>query len=280
MKKTLLFTIIMLAVFAAAVISVSKKVETEWQQPQSDSIELEVSSPVEQVEKEFKVHKYQTSENFEEIYKNDADYRGQFATPYADGMLTVEQAASYCGTAIETWYPNYHFDGPFYIQLVTWPRGNDAPVYSSVYKEYADAEAPSSDADPDVIGIPKREIQCEIDAYTGKITRLNSTNYYGFDMLEEPELDEATGQQLVAKATDILKEFGHTGFEKYFIGTNSLNCSYEMVLAGQQTVVYISFVKMDGEIIFEDFTMETNADNIKETTNAIAVEGKDILQTE
>ena len=58
MKKVIIITISMLAVFSVLVGVSANQLTYRWQTPQQDEIELTASSPVEMVEKEYKEYPY------------------------------------------------------------------------------------------------------------------------------------------------------------------------------------------------------------------------------
>lgn len=281
MKKTITITVIMLAVFSAIVVFFSSRVENSWQQLQSDSVDLTVSSPVDMVEKEYKIYDYQTGEEYSAIYKNAAEYCGMFAVEEQDGMLTAEQAASICGNAFETWYPQNSLEGPFYLQSVIYPHTDDRVEYSAVYMEYINYDKSVFEADLTKLGSPKREMNCGIDAYTGKIIKLNS---HAYD-IDEPELRDETDLteeiecQLVDKSIEILKEFGYYKLENYCIGENPTNMTYELIFTDKQNIaVSIDFSKQNDVLVFESFCLETNKNNIQSAVEYIAANGKEIVR--
>lgn len=281
MKKTMALTLAMLAVFSVIIMAFSSKVESGWQQPQSDSVDLTVSSPVDMVEKQYKIYEYQTGADCIDIYRHASEYRSMFSVEQKDGMLTTEQAASICGNAFETWYPQNSLAGPLYIQLVTYPHTENKAEYSAVYMEYIDYDAFTFEGDITKLGPPKREMNCEIDAYTGKITKLNS---YAYDMDElelrdELNLTDELEQQIVNKSIEILGKFGYSGFENYIISTNSMNATYELIFTDKQdTVVNIDFSKQNDVLTFESFSLEPNKENIQFIIEYLAVNGEDIIQ--
>lgn len=281
MKKTIALTIAILAAFSLIIMAFSSKVENGWQQPQSDSVDLTVSSPVDMVEKEYKIYEYQTGTECDGIYKNASEYRSMFSVEYKEGMLTAEQAASICGNAFETWYPHNLLTSPFYIQSVIYPNTNDKVVYSAVYMEYMDYDKSTFEADITKLGPPKKEMNCEIDAYTGKITKLNS-HAYDMDETElrdKPVLDEQTEQQLVDEAVKVLAEFGYSNFQNYYISENPTNYTYDMFFTDKQSlVVSIEFSKQDNVLIFESFCFEPNEENIAMMIEYLNANGKDIAE--
>ena len=281
MKKTIALTVAMLAVFSVIIMAFSSKVESDWQQPHSDSVDLTVSSPVDMVEKQYKIYDYQTGADCSDIYRHASEYRSMFSVEQKDGMLITKQAASICGNALETWYPQNPLAGPIYIQLVTYPHTENKAVYSAVYMEYIEYDALTFEGDITKLGPPKREMNCEIDAYTGKITKLNS---YAYDMDEtelrdEIDLTDELEQRIVNKSIEILGEFGYSGFTKYSITPSFLNTSYDLIFADKQsTVVYIEFSKQNDVLMFESFSLEPNEEDIQFAIKYLDVDGKDIAE--
>ena len=281
MKKTIALTVAMLAVFSVIIMAFSSKVESDWQQPHSDSVDLTVSSPVDMVEKQYKIYDYQTGADCSDIYRHASEYRSMFSVGQKDGMLTTEQAASICGNTFETWYPQNSLAGPIYIQLVTYPHTENKAVYSAVYMEYIEYDALTFEGDITKLGPPKREMNCEIDAYTGKITKLNN---YAYDMDEtelrdEIDLTDELEQRIVNKSIEILGEFGYSGFTNYSITPSFLNTSYDLIFADKQsTVVYIEFSKQNDVLMFESFSLEPNEEDIQFAIKYLDVDGKDIAE--
>lgn len=281
MKKTIALTVAMLAVFSVIIMAFSSKVESDWQQPHSDSVDLTVSSPVDMVEKQYKIYDYQTGADCSDIYRHASEYRSMFSIGQKDGMLTTEQAASICGNTFETWYPQNSLAGPIYIQLVTYPHTENKAEYSAVYMEYIDYDAFTFEGDITKLGPPKREMNCEIDAYTGKITKLNS---YAYDMDEtelrdELDLTDELEQRLVDKSLEVLQQFGYLDFKNYIIYPNTMNVAYDLIFTDKQsTVVNIDFSKQNDVLVFESFALEPNKDNIQFAVEYLAANGKNISE--
>ena len=281
MKKTIALTIAILAAFSLIIMAFSSKVESGWQQPQSDSVDLTVSSPVDMVEKEYKIYEYQTGTECDGVYKNASEYRSMFSVEYKEGMLTAEQAANICGNAFETWYPHNLLTGPFYIQSVIYPNTNDKAVYSAVYMEYMDYDESTFEADITKLGPSKKEMNCEIDAYTGKITKLNS-HAYDIDereLRDEPVITDELEQRLISESIEILKEFGYSDIVNYYIAENFTNMAYDMIFTdGNSLVVYMDVSKQNDILVFESLAVETNKDNSREIIEDINIHGKDIAE--
>ncbi|MBP1552489.1 MAG: hypothetical protein J6C04_09435, partial [Oscillospiraceae bacterium] len=93
MKKVIIITISMLAVFSVLVGVSANQLTDRWQTPQQDEIELTASSPVEMVEKEYKEYPYivDTDSGAIEIVQ--------------EGMLTYAEAASSMGSVLELAMP-------------------------------------------------------------------------------------------------------------------------------------------------------------------------------
>lgn len=278
MKKTIILTFIMLSTFVLGASAFSGCISNSWEQPQSDSVDLTVSSPVDMVEKEYKIYDYQTGTECDEIYRHESEYLSMFSVEYKDGMLTTEQAASICGNAFETWYPQNFLAGPFYIQSVLYPHSGDKPAYSAKYIEY---DKSAFEAGASVIGMPKMEMNCEIDAYTGKITKLNSHDYDidELDLRDELVFTDELEQHIVNKSIEILEEFGYTGFANYCVHRNPTNATYEMTFTdGQNMAVSIDFSKQSDVLTFESFCLEPNEDNIQMMIECTNTNGKYIAE--
>ena len=101
MKKTIIITLAMLIVFGGAVILGADIVQTDWQKPSEDDVEISSTSPVEQVENEFKIYNYVLSDSKSMTYKDLWEYDTSYYSEPEKDMLTYMQAASYGGTFIE-----------------------------------------------------------------------------------------------------------------------------------------------------------------------------------
>ena len=96
MKKVIIITISMLAVFSVLVGVSANQLTDRWQTPQQDEIELTASSPVEMVEKEYKEYNYEIDEEltFE---------------PNEDDTVSFAEAVSIGGAVLEKAYPFIDF---------------------------------------------------------------------------------------------------------------------------------------------------------------------------
>lgn len=262
MKKTIIITIAMLCVFGAVVMFGADKVSTDWQQPSEDDVEISTVSPVERVEQEYKIYNFQTVDNCDEIYRSAAEYKMVHAIDFEEGMLTVDQAASYCGAAIEKYYPEYSLeDKNFLIALIKYPYSTNA-VYSVTYMEYIEAEKTGYS---ESTLLPYFEVQCEIDAYTGKVFRLTQSHYGNDTGRDEIKLTAELTEKLAAKAVEIMEELGYSDYKKYIVSENHTNTAAEIYVSTENDIMYIGLISVNGEIEFNSFVKESYAENIKES---------------
>lgn len=96
MKKVIIITISMLAVFSVLVGVSANQLTDRWQTPQQDEIELTASSPVEMVEKEYKEYGYEI----------DAELTFE---PNEDDTISLAEAVSIGGAVLEKAYPFIDF---------------------------------------------------------------------------------------------------------------------------------------------------------------------------
>ena len=106
MKKTLIITILMLAVFAAAVAAAADKIESGWEKQSVDSADFQDSSPVKQVEESLKTiddYKFITYEDMEKrgITEGEKIIYSVNSAEWHDGMVSHKEAAYIGGSALE-----------------------------------------------------------------------------------------------------------------------------------------------------------------------------------
>lgn len=262
MKKTIIITFAMLIVFGGVVIFGASKVSSQWQTPQQDDVDISTVSPVERVEQEYKIYNFQTADNCDEIYRSLAEFKMMHAIDFEEGMLTMEQAASYCGTAIEKHYPEYSLeDKNFLITLVKYPYTTNA-VYSVLYMEYIETEKTEH---YESYLLPYFEVQCEIDAYTGKVFKL-SQSHYGNDIdRDEIKLTDELTEKLVEKAVGITDGLGYSGYKKYMVIENPTNTSIDVMISTENDILAVGLISVNGELEFHRFNRETSEENIKES---------------
>ncbi len=277
MKKTIIITIAMLCVFGAVVMFGANRVSTDWQQPSEDDVEISTISPVERVEEEYKIYNFQTVNNCDEIYRSTADYKKVNAIEFEEGMLTVDQAASYCGTAIEKYYPEYSLeDKNFLIALIKYPYSTNA-VYSATYMEYIEIEKTEH---YESYLLPYLEVQCEIDAYTGKVFRLTQSHYGNDTGRDEIVLTAELTEKLAAKAVEVMEELGYSDYKKYMVEENLTNTAAEIYVSTENDIMYIGLISVNGELKFNSFNKETYAENIKESIKYMNENGTDFASEE
>lgn len=207
MKKTIAAAIILIAVFSATVFILSSKMETKWQQPQSDSINLSVSSPVDMVEKEYDQYKYTT------------DIKNTFfieTFEYKEGMISYIEAVSTAASVAEIAMPFVDVSEiEFEIGLV------EEDTFLVCYW--------NGDTNPDIM----LDIHCWINAYTNKIEQITlsrdtsdkskklSATVYN---VTQQELEKIYSQQ----AFDIAQGLGYSNFDSNIKYKNNFGCEYYM----------------------------------------------------
>lgn len=217
MKKTMFMTLAMLIVFGAVVMFGADRVQTGWQQPSEDDVEISTVSPIEQVEKSFKEYAYKVMTEEDSLYS-------PYITDEKDGMITHAEAASIGGIAIEKACGNKDFQNDtFEITLVD-------------YAEFA------HDVGDMFIGVflTDKQYYCySLDAYTGRILTLErmdealtSTEKIDLDNHKKP-VDTKAENVLIPRSIKLVKEIWQTNPVEYTISNDAnLMCGnkYEIVM--------------------------------------------------
>ena len=119
MKKVIIITISMLAVFSVLVGASANQLTDRWQTPQQDEIELTTSSPVEMVEKEYKAigeYSYISNEENNKMVSEKEQFYEKTNFEMEPKMITYEQVAYIGGSLLEQIFPKEEiYDKQFII---------------------------------------------------------------------------------------------------------------------------------------------------------------------
>ena len=196
MKKVIIITISMLAVFSVLVGVSANQLTDRWQTPLQDEIELTVSSPVEMVEKEYKEYPYivDTDSGAIEIVQ--------------EGMLTYAEAASSMGSVLELAMPTLDMSAQTAkMGLYSYSQDETKMVYVMRYGDNSTRYGES--------------IDIAADAYTGDVVfvRIYATPENNVeDKSFAPPLDET---EFLNAALFHLTLFGTEVPQKYIVTKNS-----------------------------------------------------------
>ncbi|MBQ5782207.1 MAG: hypothetical protein IIV99_02330, partial [Oscillospiraceae bacterium] len=221
MKKTLLFTIIMLAVSACTLSVFAGQKEKDWEEPNTDSIELTSTSPVEQVNEEL-----EKIGSFAYIVVNEWAGRVNDLNVTAgllglqietdENMISMAEAAYYGGSTLEKMFPDETFaDKEFVMTPIKWksPHADTRTVYEGTYHIYNPADAKIN---------PYGTVLAYtyfVDAYTGEVIYVC---VYDFEK-KTPVNKNMTEQEALAYATNMANALGYDNFSKYYIMTTKYN---------------------------------------------------------
>lgn len=90
MKKVMLITVSMLAVFSVLLTVSANRMTNKWQTPRQDDVNLTVNPPVEMVEKEYNEYSYEIDEEL--IFEINKDDTVSFAEAVSIGGAVIEKA--------------------------------------------------------------------------------------------------------------------------------------------------------------------------------------------
>lgn len=147
MKKVILITISMLAVFSVLLAMSANQLTDRWQTPQQDEINLTVQSPVEMVQKEYKEYNYELAEKL--MFE-----AGEYDT------ISFAEAVSMGGAVLEKSYPFIDFS-----QVTFTVNKSNFEMIIMQYSYY----------DKDLYW----SVYCEINSRTGNIENFGYTRNTG-----------------------------------------------------------------------------------------------------
>jgi len=266
MKKTIIITIAMLCVFGAVVMFGADRVSTDWQKPSEDDVEISSTSPVEQVENEFKIYNYVLSDSKSMTYKDLWEYDTSYYSEPEKDMLTYMQAASYGGTFIEQ---NFSWidigEEPLYVALWNY---NSKDMFHITYRKEGDKELNTYN-----------HATCRLDAYTGELYAVFVDNGSG-SMIEVLKLDRQYGQtniesetlkeKVLTSAYNFSAEKGYCDINKYI--TRSVGEDYHEIYftTGNDYVINI-IIRFDEEdnLLKTHFSVDKNNIDVVEYINSI-----------
>ena len=219
MKKTIIITIAMLCVFCTAIMVGASKVSNDWQQSNEDEVTISTSSPVENVENEFKEFGAYPFVKFSEHVQTLQDKSGMEALmsmeiEIEEGMISYEEVAYIGGNALEKLFPDEVFtDKQFVIVPLNWisPHISERAVYEGFYIVENPADHPVH---------PRRNVLSYaywIDAYTCEVLYVTKT---------EAETDinhKRSPEQALEYATELAKAMGYDSYSKYNIRWSKYN---------------------------------------------------------
>ena len=206
MKKTILITLSMLCAFAIAAAVLSNQLTNMWKSPQQDSIDLSVSSPVEQVEQIYKEYRYTT--DISDSFKNEYYYSG--TVPYRDGMISFGEAVSIAGGLLENVLPFLNIDDIVFIAGIIERPNTDTEEYLITYKETGDNNI-------------NWNVKCYINAVTGEAAGIS---FYRHLQKRDDEVIKGIVEQVEKDPEQFLKD-------------KSINDVYDM---GYEKVTYSSII--------------------------------------
>ena len=245
MKKTLFLTIVMLIISALALNVFAGKKEKGWEEPNIDNPELTSSSPVEQVDEEFKEIGSFTYVDVNEWADmvNDLNVTAglvglQIETD--ESMISMAEAAYYGGTALEKMFPNETFaDKEFVMIPMKWksPHADTRTVYEGMYRTYN-----SGDEKVNPYGT-KLAYSYYVDAYTGEVIYVSV-----YDFSKETLVNKNMSEQdALIYATDMAKALGYENCSKYYIQTTPYNNEVDA------NFFEVDLVVDDGEVVSFNF---------------------------
>lgn len=233
MKKTIIITISMLAVCAFALVVFAGQLEDAWKQPQENESNFTASSPVEQVENEFKEFGAYPFVVFDDYIATLEDKRGMEALMAMqiekdENMISEAEAAYIGGNALEKLFPNETFtDKEFIIVPLKWksPHMTEKTVFEGLWQ----IENPYNHAtDP---GRCLLSYAYWIDAYTGEVIHVSRV---------EAETDvnhKRTPQQALEYAESLAKAIGYDSYSKYNIEWAQYNDEIDANVWGVELLV-------------------------------------------
>lgn len=213
MKKTLIITCVMLAVSICLVAFFSTQISAAWQESQESDINLTSSSPVEQVEEQYRelgAYPFIELEKHLETLDSKRSWEAleAMAIEHEAGMISYEEAAYYGGMALEKLFPNETFtDKQFVMIPLKWksPHMEEKTVIEGMYQ----IENPLDD--PVHPGRTLLSYAYWVDAYTGEVIYVSQF---------EAETDvnhKRNEQQALEYAANLAKAMGYDSYSKYNI---------------------------------------------------------------
>ena len=233
MKKTIIITMVMLAVCAATLVMFAGQLENAWQEPQENDINLTSSSPVEQVEQQYKeLGSYPFIELEKHIETLDSK-RGRealeaMAIEHEAGMISYEEAAYYGGMALENLFPTETFTDKQFVMIPLKrksPHMEEKTVIEGMYQ----IENPLDD--PVHPGRLLISYAYWIDAYTGEVIYVSRF---------EAETDvnhKRNEQQALEYAANLAKAMGYDSYSKYNIESAQYNPEIDAMVWGVELLV-------------------------------------------
>ncbi len=210
MKKTILITLAMLCVFGGVVAFGAWQVSGHWQTQQQDSVDINISSPVDMVENSLKEYKYiQMDENhFGWVAYKD------YMTDFVDGMISPKEAVAYGCTAMEKVFPHLKLEEiTFGEALIKWPIMEEeisTPAY------IFDALVEPKDINmPDGVAVISDRYSMVVDAYTGKVVYLALDDRSAARKITETTKYIMTEQQVVDYIMELCSVLGYDNIIKY-----------------------------------------------------------------
>jgi len=212
MKKVIIITISMLAVFSVLVGVSANQLTNRWQTPLQDEIELTASSPVEMVEKEYKEYPY--------ILLNELSDD--------DSIISATEAVGIAGQAVEQIFADADFS-----KLNTF-----LSYYDSYYSESDKTYSISADNIEEIVKIDNKINygSVVVEATTGKIKNLFfiSRNVEIHNTEAEntkavsipPDIDDSSlteimtadeEKKVLAQALVYAEKLGYQDYKKYYI---------------------------------------------------------------
>ena len=219
MKKTIIITLAMLSVCAAAVAIFAGQLEAAWQQPQENESNFTTSSPVEQVENEFKEIGEYPFAVFSDYIETLEEKRGMealmaMATEKDEDMITEAEAAYIGGNALEKLFPNETFtDKEFVVVPLKWksPHMEERTVLEGFWQ----IENPyDHETDP---GRLLHSYAYWVDAYTGELIFVSHSK-------AETDVNlKRTPQQALEYAAGLAKAMGYDSYTAYITECTQYN---------------------------------------------------------
>ena len=233
MKKTIIITIAMLCFFGIAIMIGANEVSANWQQSIEDEVNITASSPVENVENEFKEFGAYPFVKFSEHIQTLQDKSGMEALmsmeiETEEGMISYEEVAYIGGNALEKLFPDEVFtDKQFVIVPLNWisPHISERVVYEGFYIVENPADHPVH---------PRRNVLSYaywIDAYTGEVLYVTKS---------EADTDvnlKRTPEQALEYAVALAKAMGYESYSKYNIEWARYNAEIEANTWGVELLV-------------------------------------------
>lgn len=233
MKKTILITLAMLIMFGVVVMLGANRISTDWQQSSEDEVKLSTSSPVENVENEFKEFGAYPFISFSEYIQTLEDKRGMEALigeeiEKDENMISEAEAAYIGGNALEKLFPSETFtDKQFVIILLKCksPHAAEHIVYEGFYNIENPEDHPVH---------PSRLIlqyTYRVDAYTGEVL-------YVSQFQAETDINhKRIPEQALEYATELAKAMGYDSYSKYNIEMAQYNAEIGANVWGVELLV-------------------------------------------